>query len=138
VDRLFVDTSAWFAFANRKDSAHRQVREILHEFPGKLVTSNAIFDETISLLRYRLGHKAAYVAGTVLLDPHTVDLMRVTTKDEQAAWQLFSHRNDQRCSFTDCTSFVIMKRLGLRKALALDEDFHVEGFELVPDIELRN
>lgn len=137
MDRLFVDTSAWFAFANRKDAAHHQVRGILREFPGKLVTSNAIFDETVSLLRYRLGHKAACVAGTTLLNPHTVDLMRVTAKDEETAWQLFSERNNQQCSFTDCTSFVIMRRLGLRKVLALDEDFHAEGFEVVPDRELN-
>ena len=57
MERLFIDTSAWFAFANRKDPEHTRVCETLRAFPGRLVTSNFIFDETISLCLYRLGHE---------------------------------------------------------------------------------
>ena len=132
MERLFVDTSAWFAFANRKDLNHARVRAVLRQFPGRLVSSNFVFDETISLCLYRLGHKAARTAGSVLMDPDIVDLVRITAEDEQAAWALFCNRSDHRFSFTDCTSFVVMRRLGLPKALALDDDFRVEGFEVVP------
>ena len=132
MERLFVDSSAWFAYANRKDPGHSQVREIFRSFNGRLVTSNFIFDETISLFLYRLGHRAAQLAGTVLLDPDTVDLVRVTWEDEQAAWSLFCNRTDKQYSFTDCTSFILMRRLALSSALALDDDFRVEGFGLVP------
>ncbi len=38
----------------------------------------------------------------------------------------------RRYSFTDCTSFVLLRRLGLDRVAALDEDFRREGFELVP------
>lgn len=132
MERLFVDTSAWFAFANRKDLNHARVRAVLRQFPGRLVSSNFVFDETISLCLYRLGHKAARTAGSVLMDPDIVDLVRITAEDEQAAWTLFCNRSDHRFSFTDCTSFVVMRRLGLPKALALDDDFRAEGFEVVP------
>ena len=127
-----MDTSAWFAFANRKDPNHDKVRDVLRQFPGRLVSSNFIFDETVSLCLYRLGHAAARTAGSVLMDPDTVDLVRITSKDEQAAWTLFCHRSDQRFSFTDCTSFAVMRRLGLSAALALDDDFRAEGFRVVP------
>jgi len=132
VERLFVDTSAWFAFANRKDPNHADVRDTLRRYPGRLVASNFIMDETISLCLYRLGHKAARAAGAVLLDPEIVDLVRITPGDEQSAWTLFCNRGDHRFSFTDCTSFVLMRRLKLATALALDDDFRSEGFEVVP------
>lgn len=132
MERLLVDTSAWFAFANRKDLNHARVRAVLRQFPGRLVSSNFVFDETISLCLYRLGQKAARTAGSVLIDPDIVDLVRITAEDEQAAWALFCNRSDHRFSFTDCTSFVVMRRLGLPNALALDDDFRVEGFEVVP------
>jgi uncharacterized protein len=132
MERLFVDTSAWFAYANRRDPDHDAVRGAIREFRGRLTTSNFILDETVSLCQSRLGHRVAAAVGAALLDADTVDLMRITAEDEQAAWQLFQNRADQRYSFTDCTSFVLMRRLRIDTALALDEDFRVEGFRLLP------
>lgn len=132
MERLFIDTSAWFAFANRKDPDHVAVRAVLNGFQGRLTTSNFIFDETVSLCRYRLGYPAAERVGSVLLDANSVDLIRLTPEDEQAAWTLFRNRSDQRYSFTDCTSFSLMRRLGITNAVALDEDFRTEGFEVAP------
>jgi predicted nucleic acid-binding protein len=99
---------------------------------GRLTTSNFIFDETLSSCLYRLGHAAAQRVGTALLDPDTIDLIRVTPEDEQAAWTLFRNRSERSYSFTDCTSFALMRRLGIDIALALDEDFRAEGFRLMP------
>lgn len=132
MERLFVDTSAWFAYANRKDPDHAAVREVFRSFDGRITSSNFIFDETLSLCRYRLGHAAAATIGSVLLDDGTVDLIRITPEDERAAWKLFCQRSDQRYSFTDCTSFALMRRLGIGTALALDDDFRIEGLQVVP------
>jgi predicted nucleic acid-binding protein len=131
VERLFVDTSAWLAYVNRTDGAHATVRDALKKFEGRLVTTNFIFDETVTLCR-RMGHSAAVLVGDVLRDPDVVDLLRVRPGDEEDAWQLFQDRGDKSYSFTDCTSFAIMRRLGLRRATTLDEDFEREGFEVVP------
>lgn len=68
----------------------------------------------------------------MLLDSKTVDTVRLTAEDERAAWQLFCGRADQRYSFTDCTSFVLMRRMSIDTAIALDDDFRAEGFELIP------
>ena len=132
MERLFVDTSAWFAYINRKDPDHAAISKVLQDFTGRLVTSNFVFDETVSLCLYRMGHAVASTAGNVLLDPLVVDLIRLTSNDEQTAWQLFRERGDHRFSFTDCTSFVLMRRLNLHTAAALDEDFRAEGFVVVP------
>ena len=131
--RLFVDTSAWFAFANRDDPEHKSVAALLGKSRGRLVTSNFIFDETVTLCRRRLGHSVAGKVGSVLLDSARVDLLRITPEDENAAWALFCRRADHTYSFTDCTSFVIMRRLGVETAAALDEDFVSEGFESLPE-----
>jgi hypothetical protein len=92
MQRLFVDTSAWLAFANRKDPDHGAVRGVFDGFQGRLTTSNFVFDETVSLGRYRLVHNAAERVGGVLLDRNTVDLIRISPEDEKAAWTLFRNR----------------------------------------------
>jgi uncharacterized protein len=56
----------------------------------------------------------------------------VAPEDEQGAWQLFCKRRDKEYSYTDCTSFVLMRRLKLSAAAALDDDFAREGFESLP------
>ena len=133
MERLFVDTGAWYAFANRADPEHGRVKAALARFEGRLVTSNFVFDEVIALcVARRMGHAAASRLGNVLLAPRVVDLVRVTPEDERAAWRLFVDRPDQAYSFTDCTSFALMRRLALPRAAALDEHFRVEGFEVAP------
>lgn len=132
IERLFVDTSAWFAYVNRRDPEHGAVREVLRRKGVRLVTSNFVFDETVTLCLYRLGHAAAAKVGTVLRESSSIDLVRVTPDDEGQAWKLFLARADERYSFTDCVSFALMRRLGLRRCLALDDDFAAEGFESLP------
>ena len=132
MERLFVDTSAWIAFANRGDPDHEAVAEALRKFAGRLVTSNYVFDETVTLARYRLGPDIAVRVGETLQAPGVVDLVQVTVEDQKRAWELFATRRDKDYSFTDCTSFCVMRRLSLVRAAALDEDFRREGFNVVP------
>jgi len=132
MERAFVDTSAWFAYANRQDPDHRRIRAALQTFQGRLITSNFVFDETVTLCLYRLGRQVAATVGEVLRDPTVVALLRITPEDEQHAWVLWLARPDKTYSFTDCTSFVIMRRLGLQSAIAVDTDFQREGFLLLP------
>jgi len=44
------------------------------------------------------------------------------SNDEDAAWQLLKQRDDKRYSFTDCTSFAVMRRMGLHRAATLDQE----------------
>lgn len=130
--RLFVDTSAWYAFVNRRDPNYEAVAGTLRRRDVRFVTTSYVFDETVTLVNYRLGHRVACTAGGVLRNPAAADLVQVSAADEQAAWQLFTERADKQYSFTDCTSFVVMRRLGLTAALAIDDDFRREGFQILP------
>jgi uncharacterized protein len=105
---------------------------VLEEHEGRLATSSYVFDETITLTRARLGHDRAVTVGRVLLHPATVEMLDVGPGEFNAAWRLFEQRSDKAYSFTDCTSFVLMRREGLRTAVALDEHFSQEGFIVLP------
>ncbi len=90
MERLFVDTSAWFAYANRADPDHEGIASVIHGFHGRLVISNFIFDETITLCLYRLGHKSARTVGEALLNNSSIDLVRLNANDERNGWTRFS------------------------------------------------
>ena len=135
-ERIFVDTSAWYALVNRKDPDHVQTKRLIEQSGGRLVTSNYVFDETITLCLRRLGHSAAVRVGTALRDRDVVHLVRASADDEARAWKLFRARPDKQYSYTDCVSFEMMKRLGVAKAAALDDDFRREGFEVLSEVLL--
>lgn len=130
--RAFVDTSAWYAFARADDPDHGRVAAALEKWEGRMVTTNFVFDETVTLAAVRLGHKAACRIGGVLRDQQAVDLVRVTPEDEEEAWSLFSGRKDQGFSYTDCSSFAVMRRLRIPLAIASDRHFLLAGFAVEP------
>ena len=53
------------------------------------------------------------------------------SRAEKARNVFFRHR-DKNYSFTDCTSFVVMKELKLKQALTTDRHFRQMGFEVLP------
>ncbi|MBI3554262.1 MAG: type II toxin-antitoxin system VapC family toxin [Elusimicrobia bacterium] len=130
--RVFVDTSAWYAYVWPKDRNHAQSREALERWDGRLVTSNFVFDELISLSRKHLGHSIAVRMGEELRNQATVDLVRLLPEDEEDAWAFFKLHKDKGYSFTDCTSFALMRRLRLPMAITTDKHFRQAGFEVEP------
>ena len=129
---VFVDTAAWLARITPREAGHGAVATALDEAPGRLVTTNFVLDEVVTLTRMRYGHAAAVRVADALTDSGIADLHRVSADDERDALALFRERPDQRYSFTDCTSFVVMRRLGIDTVLTLDDDFRREGFRVVP------
>lgn len=48
------------------------------------------------------------------------------------AWKWQSKFHDHAFSFTDCTSFAVMRRLGLAEAATSDSNFQTAGFRPLP------
>jgi predicted nucleic acid-binding protein len=52
---------------------------------------------------------------------------------EKLAWEIFKHEQDHSFSYTDCTSFALMRRRKIREAFAFDEDFARFGWIVHPE-----
>jgi len=131
LDRVFVDTGGWYALLDADDRHHRAVKAWFESGPPPLLTSTDVFDETVTLARRRLGHEAAVGIGERIRASRLVQQVAVSGDDRKAAWALFKRHADQRFSFTDCTSFALMRRLGLTSVLTTDRHFRAMGFVLV-------
>lgn len=132
---LFVDTAGWMACADAADPAHGAAcaaRDAALEAGRLLVTTDYVVDETLTLIRVRLGIAEAeawwtQVDGSSRVRHHAIDALRA----EKARTVFFNHR-DKQYSFTDCTSFVVMKELKLSEALTTDRHFRQMGFHALP------
>lgn len=132
VTDVFVDTSAWYAFIERNDRDHAVVLAQIRAHRGRLTTSNFVLDETVTLLRSRLGWHAAQSFGSAARAGRLTRQARVTVDDEDAAWDIFLRYRDHEFSFTDCTSFALAKRLNLPAVITLDQDFRTFGLHCLP------
>lgn len=128
-NNIFVDTSALYALFNAKAKEHIETKSFFNNFKGRVFITNYIFDEIITLVNVKAGHEKAVFVGNILLKSPQIEKIWVTPDDEKKAWELFVLRNDKSYSFTDCTSFIVMRRAKILKCLALDSHFRQEGFE---------
>jgi predicted nucleic acid-binding protein len=131
--RLFVDTSAWLALNDKNDQYHGDAvsrSAKIKQQKIQLVTSEYVLDESITIIRYRVSHRAAVIFGDALMSSTIVSIEDIADAERLKAWALFKKYGDKELSFTDCTSFALMMKLGLQKAFAFDDHFRQLGFQL--------
>ena len=105
------------------DPQHRAVREEIEAAP-RLVTTDYVIDETLTLLRARGHLQRALQLGALLWEGKISRLEYLQPADLERAWTIFSQFRDKAWSFTDCTSLAVMRRLGVTSAISLDAHFH--------------
>lgn len=134
---IFVDTGAWYALVDSDDADHKAAAAFLAANTLPLITTNFIFSETVTLIRYRIGHEAARSFGQKLQESNFVRVIAVTPVDEERAWEIFCKYSDQDFSFVDCTSFAVMERMKLATVFGFDRHFSVMKYAVVPGKEIK-
>jgi len=132
---IFIDTSAFIALYLKDDEFHESATSFLEKTDKKniFLTSNYILDEVYTFLRANKGKETAVSFAEFLAqNSQIVILKRINLEDEKKAFELFRKLDLPRLSFTDCTSFALMKRLGTKEAFSFDKHFAKAGFEMIP------
>ncbi|MFQ5686472.1 MAG: type II toxin-antitoxin system VapC family toxin [Candidatus Scalindua sp.] len=130
-NNMFLDTSGLFAFLVKNDEKHKKASTIIRKSVKNgmhLITTDYIIDETATLLKAR---------GFTQIIPNLFDGI-MSSKACRIEWidqdlfnmtkAMFLRYNDKKWAFTDCFSFIIMKKLGIMDALTKDSHFLEAGF----------
>ena len=140
VERLFLDTWGWLVLADAKDPAHADAvsERRRHSAPGRLVTTDYVLDETFTRLYSRCSFAVARQFSEAVFSAEKGTLLkieRITPERFAVAYRWRArYRDKPAISFTDLTSFVVMKELGIRNVLTADAHFtqvHL-GFRRLP------
>ena len=127
----FGDTSGFLAFLDPEDNHHEDAlgaMEILRERGQPLHTSNYVVLEAVSILHHRSGiaavrrlHEALTAFKIEWIDEpiHSAGLSAVLASGRRGP------------SLVDCTSFELMRRLGISEAFAFDRHFTEAGITRV-------
>jgi len=132
---VFLDTGYIIALESVRDQHHAAATEQWRQLSrrdARLLTTSFVFDEVITFFISRGRHSKAVEIGGRLLDSSAVRLVHVDEELFRAAFEYLKSRSDKLFSLTDCASFVLMERLGIREALAFDTHFEQAGFVRIP------
>ena len=97
----------------------------------RLVSSFHVLDEALTLLIRRTtpGWAAGWAEDALACS--AIEWVEADTEYWRRAIQMVRKFGDQGVSCTDCLSFAIMRRLGIKKVLGFDRHFAAVGFSFL-------
>ena len=129
----FVDTSAWVALFITEDTRHAAAVDWIQHNQERLISSDYVLDETLTLLKTRFNIQAAIRVGQSLRSQRPSKLVYSTPEDVETTWKIFQSHRDKGWSFTDCSTFALMRRLHIKTIFAFDRHFsQMRGIRRVP------
>ncbi|MBI2892265.1 MAG: type II toxin-antitoxin system VapC family toxin [Deltaproteobacteria bacterium] len=140
---FFYDTWAFIALANADDPHHDLCAEgdrALEEGGYVATTSDYVLDETLTGLHVGAGSRVALELADLVearIAGGDLKLLEVTSERRAEALRTFRRLcpKSPRLSFTDCTSFVLMRELRMTAAFTADRHFHLAGGGIRPLLE---
>jgi len=131
---LFADTSFLVAVYNEKDKNHIQAKQFFSESENQIlyVISDYIFDEILTVVLVRAGKFLSVQTGEKILADDRIHIVQVDEDVFEKSWLIYRMFKDKHWSFTDCTSYVLMKNLSIHTGVSFDEHFRQFGYKTLP------
>jgi predicted nucleic acid-binding protein len=134
--KIFIDTSAFIALIDTSDKNHNTAKQF---FDGavkngtRFFTSNYVVCETLNYLRAKISHEIAVMFFENIKKSRIIEVKPITNSNEEQAFMIFRDYTDKDFSFTDCTSFALMRAISINHAFAFDRHFaQVRDFRKLP------
>lgn len=96
------------------------------------LTSDYVLDEAITLIRFGHSHSKAVEFIQAVRDSKAVRTIHIEEQEVADSIDLFIRSKDKEWSFTDCTCFTLMKKLGIENAFTFDPHFRQAGYTILP------
>lgn len=132
---IVIDSSVFCAFANKDDIHHEKATNIIKEMIsgkyGKTLTTDYVFDETVTVALRRSNKRNAIELGNFLLNSE-IFIAKIDSGIFNKAWNLF--QKSEGFSFTDCSILAFMKTFEIKKVATFDKEFKkIKWIEVVED-----
>lgn len=126
-NRVFADSNFFVALFNPFDSLYGRADQIAGKLAAKdfrLVISNFIFLEVVTVLAQKRGKEKALEMGGYLLTNPTIEHVHIDEWLQEKSWEVFQETANRNMSFVDCSIIAAMRAEGISKLLTFDtKDF---------------
>jgi len=127
--KIFIDTGAFIALFVKSEINHKKVAVKYKEYKQKralFLTSNYILDELYTRLMYDFGKNITYKVIQKLNKAKEEQQLRILNIDETVfnkSIEVFIKFGDHKISFTDATTYILIKDFQIDEIFTLDSDF---------------
>ena len=128
---VLVDSSGLYALADHRDPSHAAAERCvagLLKSSTSLVLTDYIVNEACTLAKARAGGYGALRLLEIIERSEAFRLAWIGVERFESAKSFFRKHADHGYSFTDCTSFIVMRELHMRDVLTTDRHFDEAGF----------
>ncbi|TLZ71526.1 MAG: type II toxin-antitoxin system VapC family toxin [Methanobacteriota archaeon] len=133
---ILFDSGAWIALSVPNDRNAKVAQGVYADTArgvhGRIVTTDFVLDEAATFVRMATDVATAAVLLRRVTGAPNVTVVWIDARHFADAIGDFERHQDKRWSFTDCTSFVVMRDLGIEKAFTFDRNFDQAGFTRLP------
>lgn len=122
---VLIDTGVFFAFYSIKDEHHLDslglIAHLVKGKWGRAFISNHILDETLNIIKYRLGPEVAKVFLETFIDSGVIDVLYTDAELEINALKIFRKNLWKKgLSYTDAVTIVLIKSHKIDYLLSYD------------------
>lgn len=125
---VFADASYYVALMSPRDQHHSDAIRVSESLRNRIVVTEFVLIETANALAAVESRQRGYALWRYLQTDAQVTIVPATQELAARGLELYGTRLDKQWSLTDCTSFVVMRELGLTEALTADRHFEQAGF----------
>jgi predicted nucleic acid-binding protein len=133
-DAIFLDSSFWITYRDEDEARHPQARRIVVELfreRARFVTTLPVACEICASFSRDLPGRGQ-VLDDLFANP-LVAIEDVSPGDQKEAIKLLQTNRDKTYSLCDAISFVMIRRLQIKRAASFDRHFKQRcGFEVLP------
>jgi uncharacterized protein len=136
--RVFIDSGGWLSVLVRTDRHYQVGKSYFDRLlaqRARIWTTSLILDEVITRLRYDVGHAQAAEFIRLVQRSVAAGTLSVSEIDREmwaCAEELFLKYSESKLSFTDCTSFALLRVMDADEVFGFHSHFEMMGFPLQP------
>ncbi|HEY2883217.1 MAG TPA: PIN domain-containing protein [Pirellulales bacterium] len=129
--KWFADTSFFVAYFAPRDRYHSVAERLMLDSIDPIITTQWVLAEFGNYLSSGNQRRRFVPFVRALLKNPRFLVMPADSPSFFEAIDLYDNRADKQWSFTDCSSFLAMKRHKIEEALTTDHHFEQAGFKIL-------
>jgi hypothetical protein len=129
--KVFVDTVAWIALFNKRDSLHPAAVQLMNQLQqqqSKLLTTEFVLLEVADAFCNVPTRPLVVQYLDRIRALNSLEIVPVDQVLLEAGWKFYKQRLDKDWSLTDCISFVTMAQYDSSQAFTFDHHFEQAGY----------
>jgi predicted nucleic acid-binding protein len=125
MSQFIIDSGAFLAMLDARDKYHTQAQTFIAiNREATFFIPDAIFAETMTLVKSRLGAKSAVSLGERIFISSLFQIVVLPEEQKPAIWSIFKQYDDKHWSYADCAILATARYLQVTAVFSFDH--HIE------------